>query len=266
MTNDPYHQQVLEEIRCWEARGPSFLNRLSDSILVPAQKAAEALIPGGLLSEVSGTLEQAMNSLHGISNSLVNYDRLNAHVDVLTQELGSELAASDALARRCWGWNVAYAGAEGAITGIGGWAGFMIDVPALYALSLRALIEIGTCFGFDMSAPEERQYIHDLMSLGSSGEANGKLGLILEVKKLEQGLLVEASTRLGLGLAGTRRAAEAIGAGMIRRKSFQMLPVLGGIFGATLNAAYVHDLAETAFMCFRRRRVAELLLPPVEHP
>lgn len=265
MTDD-YHQIVREEVRRWEARGPSILSKLSETILVPAQKAAEALIPPRLQEEVSQILAQVIHSLQDISYHLVDEERLNGEVFLESQRHAWPLKASDTVARRCWAWNLAYVGTEGALTGLVGWGGLLVDIPALYTLSLRTLQEIATCYGYDVSSDTEQQYIYQLLSLGASATFERKFGLLLEIKKLELALLKDAAVRMACEMAQRQAAraavnevAYAVGAGLARRQSLQLLPLIGAIFGASANAYFLHDLAETAYMCYRRRRLAELL-------
>lgn len=262
---DDYYQQVHAEIVRWEERGPTFLNSVSANLLAPARKAAEALIPIAVQEEVSGGLEQVMLKLQAVSHRLIDPMKLQSEVTYLANDLGLELMASDQMARRCWGWNLAYAGAGGALTGIGGWAGLVLDIPALYTIALRAVQEIATCYGYDVTTESERDYIHHLMTVGSCGDVETKIALITELKKMELALLKDAALRWGADIlrqhiAGmaTREAAQTIGVQMARRKSLQVLPLVGAVFGAATNAYLIHDLSESAFMSYRRRRLAEL--------
>lgn len=268
---DDYYTQVQAEIARWEAKGPNLLSAIGASLLDPARKAAEALIPTSVQEEVSGVLEQVMRKLQAVSHGLIDPVRLQGEVQLLTGDLGLEFMASDRVARRCWSWNLAYAGAGGALTGIGGWAGLVLDIPALYTIALRTLQEIATCYGYDVTSESEQAYLHHLMTVGSCGDVETKVALVSELKKMELALLKEAAVRWGAGMLdqqiarmATREASQAIGAQMARRKSLQVLPLVGALFGAATNAYLIHDLAESAYMSYRRRRLAELegsLLP-----
>lgn len=265
MTHDDYHRHVLEEIRQWEARGPNLLTTVSAGLLGPARKATDALIPASVQEEVTWGLEQLMHKLEGISHRLIDPVSLQGEVQFMTGELGIELLASDRVARRCWGWNLAYAGAGGALTGIAGWAGLVLDVPALFTLAMRTVQEIAVSFGFDISTESERDYIRHLMTVGSCGDVETKVALVAEIKKVEFALLREATVRLGgnalqqqLLRTTTREAAQTLGVQLARRKSLQVVPLVGAAFGAACNAFLINDLAESAYMSYRRRRLAEL--------
>lgn len=262
---DDYYRQVRSDIRRWEARGPSFLNAVSDTLLGPARMAVEGLIPVAVQEEVSSNLEQMMLKMQAATTRLIDPVRLQREVQILTEDLGLELMASDQVAKRCWGWNLAYAGAGGALTGLGGWAGLVMDVPALFVIAQRTLQEIATCYGYDVSSDSEQAYIHHLLTVGSCGDLEAKLALLTEVKKVELAFLKDAAVRFGadalnehLVRTATREAAQTIGVQMIRRKSLQALPLVGALFGAATNAYLIHDLAESAFMSYRRRRLTEL--------
>lgn len=262
---EDYYRQVQTEVVRWEEKGPNYLNTISVSLLAPARKAAEALIPPSIQEEVSWGLDQVMLKLQTVSHRLIDPMKLQSEVKCLTEDLGLELMASDQMARRCWGWNLAYAGAGGALTGIGGWAGLMLDIPALYVIALRTVQEIASVYGYDVSSESEQGYIHHLMTVGSCGDIETKIALITEIKKMELALLKDATVRWGadilnrhLARRATHEAAQTIGVQMARRKSLQVLPLVGAAFGAVANAYLIHDLAESAYMSYRRRRLAEL--------
>jgi len=53
------------------------------------------------------------------------------------------LRAADEEAREVWNWHIGYAAAEGAATGGFGLAGIAADIPALFAILIREVKQIG---------------------------------------------------------------------------------------------------------------------------
>ncbi|MNY74621.1 EcsC protein family protein [compost metagenome] len=63
-----------------------------------------------------------------------------------------------------------------------------------------------------------------------------------------------------LSVGVTHEIAEAVGTGLLKRKALQMLPIVGGLVGASFNAYFLHEVAEAAYMGYRRRHLADLKL------
>lgn len=258
-----YLDQVHQELQAWESRGPTLLARVSDRFLGPIQKASRTLVPAEIHAEVSLLLDQAMQRLHQTGRWLIDPQKIRQQVTQRSQRLGSEFQASDELARNYWGWGLALAGAEGGLTGAAGWPGLLIDVPALYTIALRTTQQIAACYGYDLDSEDEQAYSMCLVKAGSSADADSKLAGVFEMKKLEHALIAEGSRYLRtatLSVGVTRDIAEAVGTELLKRKALQMLPIMGGIVGASFNAYFLHEVAETAYMGYRRRRLADLKL------
>lgn len=262
---DTYLLQVGQELQTWETRGPTLLARVSERFLGPIQHATKTLVPAEIHAEVALRLEQSMQGLHQVGRWLIDPQKIRQQVDLRSQRLGSAFQASDELARNYWGWGLALAGAEGGLTGAAGWPGLLIDVPALYTIALRTTQQIAACYGYDLDSEDEQAYSMHLVKAGSSADTESKLAGVFELKKLEHALILEGRRYLktaSVSVGVTREIAEAVGTELLKRKALQMLPIVGGIVGASFNAYFLHEVAETAYMGYRRRRLADLKLLP----
>ena len=258
---DPYLFQVQEQVREWESRGPTILDRIEGLLLMPLQQAAEAFIPDELHGEVAHRLEHAMKGLHQVGYWLIEPDKIRQQLDAKTEILGSSFQASDGLARSYWAWGLTWAGIEGGLTGAAGWGGFLLDVPALYTIALRTTQQIAVCYGYDLASEKEQRYSMSLLKAGGAPNAASRLESILELKKLEHALLAEGIRRLGATTVAstiTREVAETVSMQLLRRKALQFLPFVGALIGASFNAYFIHEVAETAYMSYRRRKLAEI--------
>lgn len=262
MTEEGYIPQVQAELNAWEDRRPGLLSKVSDTLLAPLEGVIEALVPDEIQEAVFLKLDQAMQHLHRVGNRLIDPEKIQHQVAAKTESHGVPLLSADIIARSYWGKGVAWASAEGGLTGAAGWAGLLMDVPALYTIALRTVQQIATCYGYDAASEPEQQYALFLVRTGSSRDGANKLGCIVELKKLEQVLLSRCVQRLGVALTGEaaiRNVAGKVSAELVRRKAMQCLPFIGAAVGASLNAYFIHDVAETAYMSYRRRKVTERL-------
>ena len=58
-------------------------------------------------------------------------------------------------------------------------------------------------------------------------------------------------------LAGVRSLARSFGVQLTKRKALQTLPAVGALAGALLNGKLAKEIGLTAYMCYRRRWLAE---------
>ena len=70
------------------------------------------------------------------------------------------------------------AAAEGAVTGVAGLPGIVVDLPALVMLNLRAIGEYATYYGFDVTVQQERLFAMNVLGLASSPKDAAKQILI----------------------------------------------------------------------------------------
>ena len=62
-------------------------------------------------------------------------------------------------------------------------------------------------------------------------------------------------------LGGVKSLAKSLGITLTERKALQMIPLIGGIVGASFNLTFANDIGRAAYMCYRRRWIAARLVP-----
>jgi len=264
-----YIQKAKQEIERWESQGPGFLTSVGDTILWPAQKLAEQLIPEGVQESVSEAIAKFLSGISSLSERLIDKEQVLEKVNSFKNENASELEAMDKAAKHYWNWHISYAAVEGAGTGAPGIFGLPADIPLLFGISFRQIQQIGTCFGYDTTSEEEQEYVLKILQTGSTGDIKAKVEFLVGLKQIEQILLKVTWKRMNAAmaakeigklssLAALRQFAKSMGIQLTKRKALQIVPVVAALVGASFNAVFVNDIGRAAYMSYRRRRIAEL--------
>lgn len=266
-----YLKNAKNEIHKWEEEGPGFLAQVGDFILWPALKAAEALIPDGVYEAVGKAVHGFLSGLGGVSDFTVDRGSIISGVKKRQgrkTDFASRLKAADEQANECWNWNIGYGAAEGAGTGALGIFGLAADIPALFTICLREIQEIALCYGYDVTTPEEKEYMLQVLRTGSTGDIKAKMEFLIMLKQIEQILLkvswkkmasdlaAKQISQLSL-LAAVKQFAKSLGIQVTKRKALQSVPIVGALIGASFNATFVNDIGRASYMCYRRRFIAE---------
>ncbi|MCZ6478926.1 MAG: EcsC family protein [candidate division NC10 bacterium] len=267
--DDEYIRQAKLEIERWESQGPGFVSQVGDFILWPAQKAAELSIPEGLQEAVAKAIQGFLSGVGSATQLIINEGETRQKVETLLGEYRDELKAADAGAKHYWGWHVGYAAAEGGATGAAGLPGLVADIPLLFTISLRLIQQMGLCYGYDVTKEAEQEYVMHILRTGSTGDIKAKMEFLVGLKQIEQILLkvtwkkmneavaCKEISRLSV-LAAMRQFAKSLGIQLTKRKALQIVPVIGGLVGASFNAVFVNDVGRASYMSYRRRRITEL--------
>ncbi|MHC4697753.1 MAG: EcsC family protein [Planctomycetota bacterium] len=264
-----YLETARREIEQWESRRPGFVLGLSDFVLRPAENAARALVPARLQDVVTKAIQGFLSGLGSAAHLVSNEAKIYHKVETAYQDCGDELKAADTVAKHFWNWNLAYGTGEGGTTGLMGLAGLAADVPSLITVSLRLIQQIGICHGYDVRADEEQEYVMHVLRIGSTASHQAKMESLLVLRPVEQVLLKvswrkmsETIARREIRYLSLRTAmqefARTLGIQLTRRKALQLAPVVGALIGASCNAQFVNDVGRTAYMLYRRRRIAQL--------
>lgn len=263
-----YLQTAKEEIKHWENEGPGFLSQVGDFVLWPAQKIAETLIPDGVQERVGAAVESALRGLGAAANYTINQDEVRERVRTYRSEYGDELKARDETAKHYWNWHLAYAAGEGAVLGAGGIVTLAADIPAIFTIQFRLIQEIALCYGYDIDSDKEKEYVMQILRVGSASDLKAKIEFVITLKQIEE-LLIKVTwkkmtdalfrkeiSQMSL-LAAIKQFAKSLGIIITKRKALQMVPVIGAIVGACFNYSFTYDIGHAAYMCYRRRKINE---------
>jgi hypothetical protein len=153
---------------------------------------------------------------------------------------------------------------QGATTGIGGIFTLAIDIPVLLGLSLKVLQEMALAYGYNPNEKRERIFIVKCLQFASADYV-GKQSVIQYLTRFQEGEIQRESIS---ELQGWREVITTYGENFGWKKLFQLIPVVGIIFGAILNRSTVDEVAEAGMMLYRKRRILEKLeqLKPKPNP
>jgi hypothetical protein len=264
-----YLELAKAEVKNWEQEKPGFLNQVADFVLWPAEKAAEALIPDGIQDAVAAAIQTCLSALATQTARTFDADAIRAAVAKgKPAKTSKELQAADGRAKQSWNWHIGFAIAEGAATGAAGFAGLAADVPALFTILLREIQEIGTCYGYDVTEKNEKEYSLHILRTGFASNAKLKMEFVISLKEFEQILIRVTWKKMSQSLAAKqiskqsllaaiRQYAKNLGYQLTKRKALQMVPVIGAIVGASLNGTLANDIGKAAYMSYRRRWITE---------
>lgn len=260
-----YEQAQLEQLRSWSAAQPGWLTRRFATASGPVTRLAESLIP-------LSALQFALTGANRLAVRMVHADTVlkMAAAQDLHELRGADLARGDALAERVRRRAVGWSAAGGAITGVAGAPGLVLDVPALLTLALHTIHRTGLCYGYDSLAAEKQPYAIGVFSLASANSLEEKtvaLQALLSFDSsdatataaMRDGLERAAQRELSKGAAifSLHNLARQLGTNLARRKAAAAVPLIGALVGGAVNAWYLHDLAQTARYAFHARRFGE---------
>ncbi|MDP8244198.1 MAG: EcsC family protein [Candidatus Hinthialibacter antarcticus] len=139
---------------------------------------------------------------------------------------------------------------EGVATGAGGFLLMGVDAASLLALQLRTIQQIGYCYGFDVTQPEEKLFAVKLLVEGYTHPMRQDRRTLLEEMRAAAKLM-KTNSPLGLlqkrmFVQGLTKAAQKIGISMGGRKTAQVLPFIGAAVGGVMNKKITKDIAKIA--------------------
>ncbi|MGH8454052.1 MAG: EcsC family protein [Nevskiales bacterium] len=258
----PYEQRQLERLREWQAQPPGWLTRRFAQAAGPASHLAQRLVP-------VSALKFALNGATTLAARLTSTEVVlrDAGVAALAELQTAELSRCDALAERIRRQAVGLSAAGGALAGVAGAPGLVLDVPALLTLSLHTIQRTGLCYGYDSLDQTEQPYAIGVFALASANTLEEKRVALEALRRSDEP--DESAFRDGLERAAQRELSKSaavfslqnlarqLGLNLTRRKTASAVPLLGAVVGGAVNAWYLHDLAQTARYAFHARRFAQ---------
>lgn len=260
-----YEQQRFDELRDWLAESPGWGTRLLAKPGGQAAKAVQALVP---VEALRAALNKANQFALRLSDERALLRRAGVESPEALRQCGLETC--DRLAKREVRRAMAIGGASGALFGIAGAAGLVMDVPSLLTLALRTIHRVSLCYGESGSPAERQRRAIGIFALASANSAAEKQAAWAALRQDRLVLADSGAHRIGEELAGDfawregiERVAERemakeatvfslqtlagrVGVHLGSRKSAGAVPILGAAVGSAMNAWYLHDVSRTA--------------------
>ncbi|MEC1178812.1 EcsC family protein [Metasolibacillus meyeri] len=256
-------QQYLQEIEKWEKeqQGLWFWEKLGRIPFVLLDK----LTPSFVQKKIALLMDELGSYIQSGGKYLINEQAMIAKIrhyssnwtiqDV--QDIGQiPVHHMVALSEQLQQERVKLATVQGASTGIGGIFTLAIDIPFILGVALKTLQEIAIIHGYDPNDKMERVFIIKCLQFASA-DIVGKEAILKDISSMHNA--EHTSDTMIAQLQGWQEVFNTYRDQFGWKKLFQMIPVVGIVFGAYANKGMIQDIAETGNMLYRKRRVYEKL-------
>lgn len=149
-----------------------------------------------------------------------------------------------------------FATVQGASTGFGGIFTLAIDIPVILGTALKTLQEIAIIHGYDPNQKEERIFIVKCLQFASA-DIVGKEAILNDLSAVHND--GKQAREMISQLQGWREVVYTYRDQFGWKKLFQMVPIVGMIFGAYTNRAMIQDISDIGMMLYRKRRILDKL-------
>ncbi|RHW38289.1 EcsC family protein [Lysinibacillus yapensis] len=148
------------------------------------------------------------------------------------------------------------AAVQGATTGFGGIFTLAVDIPVILGMALKTLQEIAIIHGYDPNEKQERVFIIKCLQFASA-DIVGKESILNELSMMHEKR--DSAASMISQLKGWQEVFFTYRDNFGLKKLFQMVPVVGMLFGAIINKGMMDDVAEAGIMLYRKRRIYDKL-------
>jgi hypothetical protein len=255
---------ALAEIAKWEKEQNKLM--IWDRIARLPFKLLDAVTPKIIHEKIGRLLDELGNYIQNGGNYLVAGRKVGTLVERASLAAGGTgkgpypLAVMDTAALRLAESSRNTATAQGATTGFGGLFTLAADIPAVLGLSLKAIQEIGLCYGYDPTDKAERIFTVKVMQFASS-DIVGKRTILRELNLQAggDGNIIAGTNAAVSKIQGWREVVMVYRDNWGWKKMLQAVPVAGMFFGAYINRKALEDVTEAARMLYRKRRIISRL-------
>jgi hypothetical protein len=258
-TSETLHAE-LARIAKWEKEQNKLM--IWDRITRLPFKLLDKITPKIIHEKVGKLLDELGSYIQNGGNYLVAGRKVGTLIGEASVAAGGTgtgpypLAVMDAAALRLSERSRNTATAQGATTGFGGIFTLAADIPAVLGLSLKAIQEIGLCYGYDPTDKAERIFTVKVMQFASS-DIVGKRTILRELNLQAggDGNIIAGTNAAVSKIQGWKEVVMVYRDNWGWKKLLQTVPVAGMFFGAYLNRKTLEDVTEAARMLYRKRRI-----------
>lgn len=248
---EKYEQECLHDLQQWLVRPPGLIARGFGRTTSPLVRAIKPWAP-------QKALEQAFSLANHAGSRPAWRSEMRKTMKVETvSEVGQwPLQDCDEHWRRIRRRMMIAAGGTGAVTGLGGAAGWILDVPALLVLALEGIHRSAFCYGIEFDKDAAPLAIFSLAAANSMQEKQSAWQAAMQAQIDSRQMLEGLERTLNQSFAkqavatGMAQVARQLGLNLGRRKALGMVPVAGALVGGSVNAWYLRDVMQVSrYVC-----------------
>lgn len=265
-------REIWDEITRWEV-DPLKSSAALEERVSAARERVTAAIPESISQPIVDALNGALLVAQDVANGLVRSGALleevrglravkesGLHVETLADLRRVPIEVLDDISKTTMQGGKALAGGKGALLGLGGIVGMVVDMPALITLNLRFISQIAATYGFDVTTSEEER-MFALSILGASSTSQGAKTAFLKnlndiavaVSKGKTWRYLNDKTVVQI----IQQIAKALGVRLTKKTLGRIVPVIGSLVAGGSNYKFTHDNLVAARMMYRKRWLIE---------
>jgi len=261
-------KKILKEIERWRA-APFCSGAASaaiDTMFGPVEKFVERVIPQKAYDKVSAPLAGVLTKFQSLSNEFVGLKAIvrkagNAGLKVGEIEGFREAPIEylDVLAESISNKNVLYATLHGLGSGSVGGAFSLADLPVIFTLNLKMILQIGACYGYRHDSIWDREFALQIFCVTSS-PAKEKPAQLRRMDNLIDSFIsgrFSKENSILMSEDGTKVFISRMLRWFVRKHLTRDLFVLGIVLGSGASYLYTKETAMCAYMFYRKRFLKE---------
>ena len=233
MSDTVYQDEVRGRIVAWRAEKPGARAYLMGLAGAPVTWMTQSMIP-------ASAVQAALTGLDWVARRTLGR-RLG--------EDGEDLRACDKAAERVIRAHAVAAAMEGGAAGVFGLLTLPADLPALIGLSLRTVRQVGVEYGYSSDTAAESRFVFAVLAATGANNEAEKLAALAP----GDGAAPGQSIGLEASIIGVRTLARQLAVNLAQRRSFAVVPLIGGVVGATANGWFVRDVGLAAQRLYQER-------------
>jgi hypothetical protein len=234
-----YEAGQVREIAAWKSEPPNPFSELFKRAMLPGARLVESVIPDQV---VRAAIEKAYDAAE--LSAFKGDVKAQAGVGDLATLREKPLGECDKLAKRIGSVALSVSTVEGAATGAGGPLTTLFDIPLLFTLSIRTILKIGYCYGYELDQARDRAYVLGVLMAATSSTLDVRRTRLNQLREVEEMLLEETQEDV---------IAEEVASFLFQMEVFADIPGVGAVSGALLNLSFIRRVEITAIRVFQER-------------
>lgn len=272
MLANPEDQKLLREIERWEAS--RFKTGIASAALAvvfrPVDRLVNAMLPDMIMEKIVDPMRRVLEAIQNTSQKFVNVadivkkaNKAGVQVKNFREFRKMPTPYLDALAKSFFNRSVIETTLQGAALGTGGYAMMLLDIPMLWMVNFKMVLQIGTCYGFDPASPKEREFALRIFCMASADSEKERRKDLHEMDKMimnfqKRGVLVgrlrKAAIRETIQVIINRELRS-----FAKHRAPRGVPVIGTALGGAFSYVFTKEIATYAYMLYRKRLIQERL-------